>query len=256
MARSIFVRGGDRYSASSPLILSALVWLGVLGSAPGAALAGTATVPAYDGIMDFPAIQGISDPEEYSWEVELGENQELELIDEQTAGVFYKDHTLAFLIFAAEAHDAAGATVPTSLSVPGGSIVALIVHHRAGNSAAGGRPFVYPIHWGAAWGASYLPPIITGARSEQELREERERKEKEEREAARRRWASHHCVVPLLKDRSLPAARKRLSRAGCRVGEVARLKGTPTRRGKVVAQTPKPGTIRASGAAVGLTLGK
>lgn len=207
--------------------------------------------------MSFPPIQSPSDPEEYSWEVELGEDQELELIDEQTAEVFYTEgHHPAFGIHAVAAHDVEGTKVPTSLSVSEGSIGTLIVHHRAGNPAAGGAPFVYPVTWGPVLESGYQPPIITGARSEQELREERERREKEGREAARRRWAANHCVVPRLKGRSLSAARKQLRSARCSVGEVARRKGATARTGKVLTQTLQPGTIRARGSAVGLTLGQ
>jgi len=217
-------------------IPSALVSIGVLGLAPGAALANTVTVPVFDGVMDFPAIQGPSDPEEYSWQVELGENQELEQIDEQTATIFYEDHYPAFSIFAAAAHDSKGTKVPTTLSVSEGSIITLTVHHRAGNPAAGGKQFLYPITSGPVLETGYKAAIITGAPDEQGPRE--------------------LCVVPRLKGKFLPAARKRLRGAGCRVGDVARLKGATARTGKVVTQSPKPGAVRTGRAAVSVTLGK
>jgi hypothetical protein len=239
------------------LVLAALVSLGALGLTPRVALADTATVPVFDGLMTFPSIQSPSDPEEYSWEVELGKEQELEQVDEQTVEIFYTEgHYPAFGIHAIAAHDAEGTKVPTSLGASEGSIITLAVHHRAGNPAAGGAPFVYPVIAGEGWEGGFHPVVITGPPTEQELREEREQREKEEREAARRRWASSHCVVPRLKGRSLSAARRRLRSAGCSVGEVARRKGPTARTAKVLTQTPKPGAIRARGFAVGLTLGQ
>jgi hypothetical protein len=68
--------------------------------------------------MLFPVIKEPSSPEEYSWEVTLGEGQEPKSIDDRHAGVYYaNDSQLAFEITAEIASDAAGSTVPTSLNI-------------------------------------------------------------------------------------------------------------------------------------------
>ena len=63
--------------------------------------------PPYDGLMTFPAIHGSTDPEEYSWEVQLAPEQTLEQLDDQHAQVYYEyEHQPAFTITAEPAHDA------------------------------------------------------------------------------------------------------------------------------------------------------
>src|SRR5215216_736131 len=115
--------------------------------------AGAAAVPLslYSGSMGFPAIQGDDGPEEFSWEVELGDEEELRQIDATHAGVFWPDDTRAMSIEAGKAHAADGATVPTTLTVTQPNVITLTVHHRAGNPAAGGAPFVYPVVAGVGW---------------------------------------------------------------------------------------------------------
>ncbi|HET7507864.1 MAG TPA: hypothetical protein VFJ53_05845, partial [Solirubrobacterales bacterium] len=68
--------------------------------------------PPFDGLMSFPEIHSSEDPEEYCWEVKLGEEEELRQIDDTHAGVFYEDGHMAMLITAQMAHDAEGASVP------------------------------------------------------------------------------------------------------------------------------------------------
>jgi hypothetical protein len=111
-------------------------------------------LPVYDGSTSFPEIHGPSDPEDYSWEVELGEEWELRQADERTVEV-YAPHGkyVALTITAMEASDATGKSVPTTLSVSSPSVVTLTVHHRAGNPAAGGAPFTYPILDGSGFEA-------------------------------------------------------------------------------------------------------
>jgi hypothetical protein len=156
-------------------LIALLTLVGVLGGGPTSA---SASLPTYDGILAFPTIHGPSDAEEYSWEVQLGAEQSLEQIDEQHAEVYYAyKHHPAFGITAEAAHDANGATVPTSLSVTEPNVITLIVHHRAGNPAVGGAPFVYPITAGAGWEWTGPPQIVTGPKDETELREEREARE-------------------------------------------------------------------------------
>ncbi len=188
-------------------------------------------------------IHGPSDPEEYSWEVGLGEEQELVLIGDQLAIVYYtgREHT-AFSIAPKAAHDADGSTVPTSLSVPEENIVTLTVHHRAGNPAAGGAPFVYPITDGAGWEGGFQTELVALPPSEAIERVE-------EGEAPER------CLVPRLKGRSLTASRKRLRRADCKVGRVTMRRGATAGTGRVIEQNPNPGTVLTSGMSVALALG-
>jgi hypothetical protein len=85
---------------------------------PAATGAAAEPLPTYDGGMTFQSIQGSAGPEEYSWEVNLGEGQDLRQVDNRNAAVYYTESEhLAFSIQAVEAHDAIGTTVPTSLAV-------------------------------------------------------------------------------------------------------------------------------------------
>jgi hypothetical protein len=219
------------------LALSAVALLGFLACASGSARADGGNLPVYDGTMVFPTIQGFSDPEDYSWEVELAEDQGMELIDEKTIGVFdLEDHQLVFSILAEAAHDANGTSVPTSLSISSANVFTLTVHHRAGNPAAGGAPFAYPVNAGVGWENAFQPAVI-------------------EMPPSGRR--SRACVVPRLKGDSLPAAKKQLRKSRCTLGKVrgARRAGRG-KSGKVVAQSPRPGAVRKRGAAVDLTIGR
>jgi PASTA domain len=214
--------------------LGAFVVVFALAFALSNAFAFGSPPPTYDGSMYFPAIQSPSDPEDYSWQVELGEEQEMELIDEKTIEVFYAEgHQPAFSIFAEEAHDIDGATVPTSLSILEGNVFTLTVHHLAGNPAKNGASFHYPINAGPALETGFHPPVILGAQTEPKR---------------------EHCVVPKLRGRSLPAARKLLRSSGCRLGTVRRRLKSAMGSRRVVAQRPKPGVTRRPGAIVDLTL--
>jgi hypothetical protein len=60
------------------------------------------------------------------------------------------------------------------------------------------------------------------------------------------------CKVPNLTGKKTKAARKKLRAAHCKLGHVKRIPGSS---GKVTKQKPKPGTLRAPGVKVKLTLG-
>jgi hypothetical protein len=204
--------------------------------------------------MSFPPIHEPSDPEEYSWEVTLQEGQSLKSVDSQSAEVLYEAETVAFLIQAEAAHDAQGATVPTTLAVTVPNIVTLIVHHRAGNPAAANAPFAYPVTAGAGWEGGFQTEIVKGPEDEAEVkaREERERIARREREAAQLAKAAERCLVPRLKGISLEAARKKLKAADCTLGKV---RGHRTKTAKVVKQNPRPGNVLSPGAKVNVKLG-
>jgi hypothetical protein len=83
----------------------------------------------YSGV-GFPTIYGPADPEEFSWEVPLGERQELRQVDDQEIAVYYSNGTASWVIIAAPASDAQGVTVPTTIQVTGENVFTLTVHHR------------------------------------------------------------------------------------------------------------------------------
>lgn len=116
-----------------------------------AASAGAEVRPLSDGGMVFGTIRGPADPEEFSFSVDLVEEQKLRQVDDHSAEVVYAGHEQALSINAVQAHDAEGATVPTTLTVTQPNIVTLTVHHREGNLAAAGAPFTYPILAGSGW---------------------------------------------------------------------------------------------------------
>jgi hypothetical protein len=64
------------------------------------------------------------------------------------------------------------------------------------------------------------------------------------------------CQVPKLTGKKLAAAKSRLRGAGCATGRVTRVRGSVRKKGKVVKQSPKPGTLLAPGAKVSLKVGK
>jgi hypothetical protein len=235
--------------------IAVLVCVVLAGQAPATA---DPPLPVYDGLLTFPTIKSSADPEQFSWRVELWPGQELRPIDEATAGVYYEDGTVAMVISAELAHDANGAAVPTDISVSEGEVVTLTVHHRAGNPAAAGASFTYPVSVGAGWEGGFSTVIVTGPKDEAELREERKarqaREEREALEAAERaeREPVPICVVPKLKGGSVNASRLKLRAAGCDLGEI---RGTHSKTAKVVRQYPVPGTARAVGAEVAVKLG-
>lgn len=99
-----------------------------------------------EGGMSFPAITGPQAPEEYPFHVNLGEELVLRQVSATEVGVYYYSYgVLAFTLSAEPAHDAEGATVPTTLEETGNAQVTLDVHHREGNPAAGWAPFDYPV---------------------------------------------------------------------------------------------------------------
>ena len=65
-----------------------------------------------------------------------------------------------------DAHDAVGKSVPTTLEVSPPNVVTLTVHHRAGNPAAGGAPFTYPIFEGSGWEGGFSTFEVTVPPSE------------------------------------------------------------------------------------------
>lgn len=116
--------------------------------------------PVYDGAWTFESIRDPLGAEEFSWEVRLGPNQSMKQIDEHFVQIYEDQTHPAFAIRALQAHDANGATVPTSIALKD-NVITLTVHHRSGNAAAGGQPYVYPVMAGAGWSAGFATVTVT-----------------------------------------------------------------------------------------------
>jgi len=168
--------------------------------------AGAAALPAYEG-QTFPVIHGAADPEEYGWEVQLNPEQELEQVDDQLAVVKSKGGAVAWSIHAEPAHDAEGATVPTTLAVTQPNIVTLTVHHVDAG-------FRYPISAGPGWEGGFATVTVTMP-------------------PAALSPPAPTCTVPDLSGRTLRASRKLLHRAHCKLGLV---RGERSRAAHVVQQ--------------------
>jgi hypothetical protein len=244
MSRDSETKGSARPGLTALIAVSAL--LGAAAMAPASASADP-SMPAFDGLLDFPTIGAPADPEEFSWEVHLEAGEHLEAVDDQTAVVRFEDGTSIETISAAPAHDATGSAVPTSLVVAGSNVVTLIVHHRAGNPAAAGASFVYPISYGEAYEAGNSTVTVVVPKDEERLREERELAEGE-REAS----AAQGCRVPRLTGRTVKGSRERLARAGCSLGKV---RGERSKAARVAVQFRRPGETLAPGGRVAVRLG-
>jgi len=194
--------------------------------------------PVSEGGFSFPEITGPTSPEEYPFHVRLGSEQSLEQVSATLVEVVYPGHEPAFSIVAEAAHDADGATVPTTLSVSGPEIVTLTVHYRAGNPAAGGAPFVYPITGGFGWEGGFHTLVVDI-----------------DNQPPEEPPAPAFCTVPSLHALTLHAARSRLRVADCSLGQVRLARGATKGKGKVVRQFHPAGTDLAAGAPVGVKLG-
>jgi DNA-binding beta-propeller fold protein YncE len=64
------------------------------------------------------------------------------------------------------------------------------------------------------------------------------------------------CIVPKVKGKKLAKAKKLIRTAGCSVGKVRRIFSNTVKRGRVIAQRPKPGVQRPLGAKVRLKVSK
>jgi PASTA domain/IPT/TIG domain len=64
------------------------------------------------------------------------------------------------------------------------------------------------------------------------------------------------CTVPKLKGKKLKGSKKRVRKAGCKVGKVKKRGDATAKTGEVVKQRPKPGKLVPSGTKVKITLGE
>jgi hypothetical protein len=235
-------------------LLCALAASLVVAVAPAAAEPlGPAPIRNLDeGGMILPAITGPEAPEEYPFLVHLGEEQFLRPVSETQVDAYDSDDLPAFVITATAAHDAQGASVPTTLELSGREVVTLTVHHREGNPAAGWAPFDYPVIAGAGWPGGFHTVIVNMenpfGQAEQGVREANPPASVEQPPAPT-------CKVPLLRGYSLRGAKSRLRAAHCGIGAVHLAVGATSGKGKVVRQFHAAGTELAAGAPVPVKLG-
>jgi len=71
-----------------------------------------------------------------------------------------------------------------------------------------------------------------------------------------RRTPPRRCVVPRVVGLKLPVARRKIVRAQCRVGRVTKVVSSARKRGRVVAQSPRPGRRFAAARKVNLKVGR
>jgi PASTA domain/Divergent InlB B-repeat domain len=64
------------------------------------------------------------------------------------------------------------------------------------------------------------------------------------------------CVVPKLRAKTLPAAKRSIKSHHCGVGKITKVASSPKNRGHVISQSPKPGKHLRKGAKVALKVGK
>jgi hypothetical protein len=195
--------------------------------------------PAFDGVMSFPEIHSSEDPEDYCWEMTLNEGQELRQVSDQQIAVVSKTGAEAWTINAPPAHDAEGVSVPTTVTVTGETEFTLTVHHRAGNPAAGGAPFYYPIVHGVGYEGGFTTVVGTLAPTEQAPPVDE--------------GPAPTCEVPVLQGRTLRAARRALLLAGCQLGPV---RGHRNRAARVVKQYRPAFRVLPVGTAVGVKLAR
>jgi hypothetical protein len=202
-----------------------------------------------EGGYYFPDITGPEAPEEYPMRINVGPEQVARQVSDQLIVVEYIEGGITALSFNAEpAHDAVGATVPTTLTLEAGDIVTLTVHYRAGNPAAGGAPFAYPITGGTGWEGGFRTFSVSLTESEWQVIEANPPAPTEPAPAPT-------CRVPSLRGYSLRGAKIRLRAAHCGIGAVHLAAGATASKGKVVKQFHGAGAELAAGAPVAVKLG-
>jgi beta-lactam-binding protein with PASTA domain len=64
------------------------------------------------------------------------------------------------------------------------------------------------------------------------------------------------CTVPRLRGRTLPAAKRTIALANCRVGTIRRAYSKAVKRGRVISQKPRPSTVLPNRGKVNLVLSR
>jgi hypothetical protein len=198
-----------------------------------------------DGGLSFPDITGPTAPEEYPMRLDpIGPELRMRQVSDQLIVAEYVEGGYsAFSLEAEPAHDADGATVPTTVELTEGDIVTLTVHYRVGNPDAEGAPFDFPITGGTGWEGGYRTISF-------EMNEPQPATESTPPASP-----APTCTVPSLHALSLHAAKTRLRAAHCAIGKVHLAAGATAGKGKVVKQFRAAGTELAASAPVAVKLG-
>ena len=64
------------------------------------------------------------------------------------------------------------------------------------------------------------------------------------------------CTVQDVKGKTLPAAKRTIARANCRVGQIRRAYSKRVKKGRVISQKPTPGTVLPGGGKVNLVVSR
>jgi hypothetical protein len=240
-----------RRAAATAALLCALVASLAFAVGPAAAEPSDSAPirPLSDGGFSFPDITGPESPEEYPFQLNPPASEIVvrQVNDKQVVGEYKEGGYIAWSIDADLAHAADGATVPTTVSLSEdaeGPVITLTVHYRAGNPAAGGTPFVFPITGGAGWEGGYRTISV-------ELNDPSSPSTDQPTPAP----PVPTCTVPSLHGLGLRAAKARLRGADCAIGQVHLARGATEGKGKVVKQFRAAGTQLAAGATVAVKLG-
>jgi PASTA domain len=239
-----------RLAATAALLGALLASLAV--AAPAFAEAGDSAeiVNVPEDAFAVPTIVGPEAPEEYPFRFDLQPGQTMLQFSEDDAQIVTEGSSSVTTISAAGGHDAAGAIVPATLRVSEGDLVTVVVPHRAGNPAAGGAPFDYPITEVASFIAISFPLVEprTSKQTEQDATEANPPTNPVGPPAPT-------CKVPSLRGLSLRAARTRLRADHCAIGQVRLGAGATRGKGKVVKQFHPAGAQLAAGAPIAVKLG-
>jgi hypothetical protein len=228
-------------------IFCAIVACLAIVATPAAAETGdSAPIRPFEG-LSVGEIAGPTAPEEYPFQHEsLGPNQRMSQVSDQEIVVEYVEPpVVSYSLRAPLEHDAVGAAVPTTIALTedeAGPVITLTVHFRAGNPAAGGSPFDFPITGGAGWEGGYR---ITSV----ELNEPKPPPGEPAPSPA-----PPSCTVPSLRGFGLVAVKKLLRGADCAIGQVRLAHGATKGKGKVVKQFEPVGTQLEAGAPVAVKL--
>lgn len=245
-------RSKRRRTVAVMALLCALVaTLAVVVASAAADSGGGGELPVFNA-NSYPTIESASDPETYSWRVELEPGETLTLASEREA-VVKRPEGNDEEIWAPMAHDAGGELVRTTLVVSEGDVLTLTVHHHEAG-------YDYPITVQAPWllirNVTVVPaPFPIG---EIEFTENRIR---EANPAAAippfepNFTPEPGCRVPKLTGLSRSAVVAKLRAAHCTLGKVRLADGATVGKGRVVKQFHAAATALAAGAPVAVKLG-
>lgn len=242
------LRHSRRGGAWAALLCAVVACLAVV-VAPAAAETGGGKLPVWVPGSSYPTIETASDPETYSWRVELEAGQTLVAVSDERA-VIRRGSEDEGDIVAPTAHDADGELVPTSIAVSEGDVLTLTVRHHEAE-------YAYPITLERPW-------LIISQESTEPVQIP-----VAEDTGTPNPYVSNYvyppfepnftpkpaCEVPKLAGLGRHAAAAKLRAEHCKLGKVRLARGATAAKGKVVKQSHAAGAGLAPGAPVAIKLG-